>query len=152
MTNNKNAKLAVNKISQNGIDLIKCWEGLRLKAYKCPANVWTIGYGHTKTAKAGMTITNSQADKLLLEDLKGYEAAVNTFTIVLLTQNQFDALVSFTFNVGIGAFRKSTLLRLVNQGRFKEASNQFDRWVFGGGKQLPGLIARREAEKTMFLR
>ncbi len=138
-------------ISQAGIDLIKHWEGFRSNAYLCPGNVWTIGYGHTKNVYQGMCISKAQAEELLKEDLKHFENAVRKFVTVKLNQAQFDALVSFTFNVGVYAFKKSTLLRLVNQGSFKGAANQFDRWVYANRKKLPGLIKRRAEEKQLFL-
>jgi lysozyme len=138
-------------ISSTGIQLIKEWEGWRAKAYLCPASKWTIGYGHTRTAKRGMTITLADGERLLKEDLQTYENAVNRLVTVPLNQNQFDALVSFCYNVGRGAFSQSTLLRLLNQGNYSEAANQFSRWVNGGGKQLPGLVSRRETERTLFL-
>ena len=140
-----------NKISQQGIDLIKRWEGFRDKAYLCPGNVWTIGYGHTKNVYQGMCISKEQAEQLLKEDLKHFEASVSQLVTVKLSQAQFDALVSFTFNVGVGAFKKSTLLRLVNQGSFKSAANEFGRWVNANRKKLPGLVKRREDEKRLFL-
>ena len=139
------------KISQPGIDLIKHWEGFRDKAYLCPGNVWTIGYGHTKNVRSGMCISKEQAEQLLKEDLRHFEASVSQFVTVKLNQAQFDALVSFTFNVGVGAFKKSTLLRLVNQGDFLGAAEQFGRWVNANGKKLPGLVSRREEEKQLFL-
>ena len=137
--------------SQRGIDLIKRWEGFRDRAYLCPGNVWTIGYGHTKNVYQGMCISKEQAEQLLREDLKHFEASVIQLVTVKLNQAQFDALVSFTFNVGVYAFKKSTLLRLVNQENFLEAANQFDRWVNANGKKLPGLVKRREEEKQLFL-
>ncbi len=139
------------KISQPGIDLIKRWEGFRDKAYLCPGNVWTIGYGHTKNVRAGMCISKAQAEELLKEDLKYFENAVRQLSKVELTQGQFDALVSFTFNVGVYAFKKSTLLRLVNQGDFLGAAEQVDRWVYANKKKLPGLVKRRAEEKQLFL-
>lgn len=139
------------KTSQKGIDLIKQFEGCRLSAYKCPAGVWTIGYGHTYGVKAGQKISQKQADEFLKEDLKSFEAAVNKYVKVSLTQNQFDALVSFSFNVGSEALRTSTLLRLLNQGKYEEAAEQFDRWVFVSFKKLDGLVRRRKAEKELFL-
>ncbi len=138
-------------ISQAGIDLIKRWEGFRSNAYLCPGNVWTIGYGHTKNVYQGMCISKAQAEELLKEDLKHFEASVRQFVTVKLNQAQFDALVSFTFNVGVYAFKKSTLLRLVNQGDFLGAAKQFGRWVNANGKKLPGLVSRREEEKKLFL-
>jgi lysozyme len=144
------SKTLNDRISQEGLDLIKRWEGCRTNAYKCPANVWTIGYGHTKTAKPGMMISHSKADDLLLEDLKVFESAVRRLVTVPLNQNQFDALVSFVFNVGEGAFEGSTLLRLLNSGNYKAASAQFGKWVYAGKQVLPGLVARREAEYQLF--
>ena len=124
------------KTSQKGIDLIKQFEGCRLSAYKCPAGVWTIGYGHTYGVKAGQKISQKQAEEFLKDDLKSFEAAVNNYVKVPLTQNQFDALVSFSFNVGSEALRTSTLLRLLNQGKYEEAAEQFDRWVSRGFMQI----------------
>ena len=136
--------------SQKGINLIKRFEGLRTAAYKCPAGVWTIGYGHTQTAKPGMVITPLEAEELLKKDLFVYEQAVRQYVKVPLSQNQFDALVSFTFNVGMGAFKSSTLLRLLNQGDSYQAGFQFMRWTMANGKRLPGLVRRREAEQVLF--
>lgn len=143
-------------ISQTGINLIKEYEGCYLTAYKCPAGVWTIGYGTTepingKPISQGMTITQQQADDLLKTNLKTYEKAINDYTKVSLNQNQFDALVSFTYNVGCNAYRNSTLLKLLNKGDFDGAADQFLLWNKGGGKVLPGLVRRREAEKKLFL-
>lgn len=138
------------KTSQKGIDLIKKFEGVRLRAYLCPARVWTIGYGHTKTARPGRVITQKQADDLLVQDLAGFEAAVNRNT-PNINQNQFDSLVAFSFNVGIGAFEKSTLLKLVKAGDFESAADQFGKWVKAGGRVLPGLVTRRNEERALFL-
>ena len=140
------------KTSKNGINLIKTYEGCRLTAYKCPAGVWTIGYGHTAGVKQGDTITPLQANTLLTVDLQKFENAVNKAVKKPITQNEFDALVSFAFNVGIGNFEKSTLLRLVNLGQFELAAKQFEKWIYAGGKPLTGLKKRRLAEKTLFLK
>lgn len=144
------------KTSKNGIQLIKQFEGCRLKAYKCPANVWTIGIGHTGTVNgkpitADMTITELMAETLLAIDLQKFENAINTKVKKPLTQNEFDALVSFVFNNGIGAFANSTMLKLLNQGNFELAAKQFDRWIYAKGKVLNGLKKRRAAEKALFL-
>ena len=139
------------KTSQKGIDIIKQFEGCRLSAYKCPANVWTIGYGHTYGVKAGQKISQKQAEEFLKKDLKSFEAAVNNYVKVSLSQSQFDALVSFSFNVGSEALRTSTLLKLLNQGKYEEAAGQLDRWVFASGKKLDGLVRRRKAEKELFM-
>lgn len=138
------------KTSDAGLDLIKSHEGLRLDAYLCPAGVWTIGYGHTGTARPGMRITNEQADELLRLDVEKFEECVRNALQVEVTQGQFDALVSFAFNVGCGALRGSTLLRLLNQGDFDGAAAQFARWNRGGGQVLAGLARRREDERALF--
>ena len=139
------------KISQVGIDLIKSFEGCSLKAYRCPANVLTIGYGHTGGVKEEQVITQQEAERLLRVDLGSYEAAVNKYVKTVINQNQFDALVSFAYNCGCGALQKSTLLKYLNQGMYKEAADQFDLWNKGGGQVLKGLVRRRAAEKELFL-
>lgn len=139
-------------VSPEGVELIKKQEGCMLRAYQCPAGVWTIGYGHTKTAWQGKTITYDQANELLQNDLQTFTNAINRLVKVNLTQNQFDALVSFAYNVGINAFEYSTLLRLINKGDFREAAEQFDRWCKVGRKQIEGLVTRRKTEKALFLR
>ena len=139
-------------ISQDGINFIKRWEGLRLNAYRCPAMVWTIGYGHTKTARRGMRITEPEAERLLRQDVKVYEYSVQKLVKVTLNQNQYDALVSFCFNVGRGAFAQSTLLRVLNQSNYQRTAKEFHKWVHAGNKVLPGLVSRRKAESYMFLK
>lgn len=139
------------RTSQKGIDLIKKFEGCRLEAYRCPAGVWTIGYGHTKGVKDGMKISWEQAEEFLREDLKIYEQAVERCVKVPLSQNQFDALVSFCYNCGGEALRTSTLLRLLNESKYSESAEQFLRWNKAGGKVLAGLTRRREEEREMFL-
>lgn len=138
------------QISNAGLDLIKQFEGLYLKAYRCPAGVPTIGYGHTAGVAMGQTITQQQADDYLRRDVRQFERAVARLATVPLTQGQFDALVSFAFNLGEGALARSTLLRLLNEGKYTEAALQFGRWVKGGGKELPGLVRRRAAERALF--
>lgn len=139
------------RTSQKGIDLIKKFEGCRLEAYKCPAGIWTIGYGHTKGVKDGQIITQEQAEEFLREDLRIFEQTVESCVKVPLSQNQFDALVSFCYNCGSGALKTSTLLRLLNEGNYSEAGEQFLRWNKAGGKVLVGLTRRREEEREMFL-
>jgi lysozyme len=138
------------KISETGLHLIKSFEGLKLTAYLCPANVWTIGYGTTKGVKAGQAITAAKADELLAADVRQFEDAVNDAVTVNLTQGQFDALVAFAYNVGAQALRKSTLLKLLNAGDAAGAAKQFSRWNKAGGKVLTGLVRRREAERKLF--
>lgn len=137
--------------SNTGIELIKRFEGCRLNAYQDSVGVWTVGYGHTKNVKKGMLITQDQADKFLKEDLKVYENYVKTYVSYNINQNQFDALVSFTYNVGGGNLQKSTLLVYLNQGKITLAANEFDKWTYAGGKKLTGLVNRRKAEKELFL-
>lgn len=139
------------KTSQAGIDLIKRWEGCRIKAYRCPAGIWTVGYGHTGTVKPGTSISYDKAEELLKQDLQRFEKAVKTLVTVPINQNQFDALVSFTYNVGVKAFGDSTLLSLLNQKKYLPASDQFLRWTKAGSKTLPGLVLRRSEERDLFL-
>jgi len=138
------------KLSEKGLDLIKKYEGLRLKAYKCPAGLWTIGYGSTFGVREGMEITEKQAEDMLWRDVHVAEVCVNGAVTVPLSQGEFDALVSFCHNLGCGKFRGSTLLRVLNDGRYDEAANQLLRWTRGGGRELAGLVARRQAEKERF--
>lgn len=138
------------QISKAGLDLIKQFEGLYLKAYRCPAGVPTIGYGHTAGVAMGQTITQQQADDYLRRDVRQFERAVERLVKVPLTQGQFDALVSFAFNLGEGALAQSTLLRLLNAGDYAGAAAQFDRWNKAGGRVLPGLVRRRAAERALF--
>ena len=137
-------------ISDEGLDLIKQFEGCELTSYVCPSGVYTIGYGHTGDVLPGQTITQAEADKLLKDDVKRFEVGVNNYTNVPLNQSQYDALVSFTFNVGLGAYRDSTLLRLLNGADYEGAAGQFGRWVNGSNGPLPGLVRRRDAEEKLF--
>lgn len=140
-------------ISKNGIDFIKKEEGLILNAYLCPANVWTIGYGHTNGVKKGDKITEEQAEDFLVNDLLYSERVVNKMVKVKLNQNQYDALVSFVFNVGSGSFINSTLLKKLNAGANNdEICVELRRWVFSKGKKLPVLIARRQRECELYQR
>lgn len=138
------------KISEKGLELIKHFEGLRLQAYRCSAHVWTIGYGHTAGVQPGDAITVAQADAFLREDVAASERSVSQYVTVSLTQCQFDALVSFTFNLGAGSLCTSTLLKKLNAGDEAGAADEFLRWVNAGGQKLPGLVRRREAEKRLF--
>ena len=138
------------KTSPKGIALIKEFEGLRLKAYLCPGGVWTIGYGHTAGVKPGMTITEEQAEQFLKEDMIVFEKAVNNQNLAL-NQNQFDALVSFIYNVGTGNFSSSTLLRKVRANpQDNSIMDEFLRWVYSKGRVLPGLQRRRLAEMKLY--
>ena len=140
------------KISKQGLDLIKRFEGLELDAYMpTPNDVPTIGYGHTKTAKLGMTITARGAEVLLKHDLAWVEAAVNKHVTVVLTQPQYDALCSFVYNLGATNFRRSTLLKRLNEGNFAAAANELPRWNKQGKRVLRGLTHRRAAERELFI-
>ena len=140
------------KTSRTGIELIKAHEGLRLNAYLCPAGVVTIGYGHTHGVKMGDRITAEQAERLLIGDLIVAETEVNRYGFDL-TKNQFDALVSFVYNVGARNFRSSTLLkRLKDNPSDPDIAKQFGRWVYGGGKVLQGLIRRRKDEAKLYFK
>lgn len=133
-----------------GISLIKEFEGFKNKAYRCPAGVWTIGYGTTRNVRSGMTITLTEGERMLQDDLVKFERAVNRLVTVPLTQNQFDALVSFVYNVGEGAFGRSTLLSLLNRGQYSQVETQLMRWNRAGGQVLAGLTRRRAAEARLF--
>lgn len=136
--------------SPKGIALIKEFEGLRLKAYKCPGGVWTIGYGHTAGVKPGMVITKAQAEEYLKADLIAFERYLNGLGLAL-NQNQFDALVSFIYNVGTGNFSSSTLLRKVRANpQDNSIVDEFLRWVYSKGRVLPGLQRRRLAEMKLY--
>ncbi|AGF74814.1 phage related lysozyme [Bartonella australis AUST/NH1] len=134
------------KINKDGIEALKRWEGLRLESYQDIGGVWTIGYGHTENVKAGETITAKQADVLLKKDLIGFERAVHEAVKVDLNDNQFAALVSFAFNIGVAAFKESTLVKKLNQGDYDCVPGQLNRWVYCSGKRSQGLINRRAAE------
>ena len=140
------------KTSQNGINFIKRHEGLRLNAYLDAVGIWTIGYGSTGGVREGDMINEAQAETLLRVDLQTAEKEVNRHRLPL-SQNQFDALVSFTFNVGAGAFRNSTLLKRIKENvNHPDIPNQFNRWIYGGGKVLNGLVKRRKQEAEIYTR
>ncbi len=138
------------KLGQKGLDLIKSFEGLRLKAYQDSVGVWTIGYGHTGGVKPGQTITKAQAEAFLKSDTGWAQDAVRKSVKVPLTQGQFDALTSFTFNLGAGALKSSTLLKKLNAKDYAGAQKEFGKWVHAGGQVLQGLVRRRAAEAAMF--
>ncbi|OON39844.1 muraminidase [Izhakiella australiensis] len=143
-------------ISSNGIILIKTFEGCSLQAYQDTAGVWTIGYGWTglvngEPVKEGMSITRQQADELLVEGIQKYESGVRGEVTVNLTQWQYDALISFTYNVGIASFTDSTLLKKLNAGQYQSAADEFLRWHNAGGEVVFGLILRRAYERDRFL-
>ena len=142
--------------SEKGIALIKEFEGCKLTAYQDSVGVWTIGYGWTQPVdgrpiRAGMTIKQETAERLLKTGLVSYESDVSRLVKVGLTQGQFDALVSFTYNLGARSLSTSTLLRKLNAGDYAGAADEFLRWNKAGGKVLNGLTRRREAERALFL-
>ena len=144
------------KASINCINLIKKFEGFSAKPYLCPAKVVTIGYGSTRDTDgkaitmAHPAITEQQAISLMQSTLVTYEDAVSRYVTAYINQNQFDALVDFAYNAGAQNLRTSTLLKLLNAKDYEGASNEFSKWVYGGGKKLNGLIKRREAERILF--
>lgn len=139
------------KTSPTGIALIERFEGLRLEAYQDRAGLWTCGYGHTSGVKSGDTCTSAQADEWLESDVADAERAVNVLVKVPLNQNQFDALVSFTYNLGWSALEGSTLLRILNAGATSLAAREFLKWDHVAGVVSEGLLRRRTAEQELFL-
>ena len=137
------------------IDLIKRYEGFRPQSYQDSVGVWTIGYGTTRIngqpVKAGMTITEDQALRLVKQEVNNLWSQIEQITKVSLNQNQMNALVDFAYNLGFNALKTSTLMKYINESQFDKAADEFGRWVFAGGKVLPGLVKRREAEKQLFL-
>ena len=144
------------KVNKQGIQLVKSFEGCFLNAYLCPAKVWTIGYGNTKyqngtAVKQGDKITQEQAEALLSDILAEFSKDVSKLIKVELNDNQFSALVSFAFNLGVGALSKSTLLKKVNANpNDKTIESEFMKWVSAGGKKLNGLVRRRTAESKLY--
>lgn len=137
------------KTSNRGIELIQKHEGYRAEAYLCPAGVWTIGYGSTKGVKKGDKITREEAENRLIKDIRDAENEVNK--IDGLNQHQFDALVSFVFNLGAGNFQKSTLRKkIIADNQDPSIKYEFEKWVNAGGKKLPGLVARRKDEASLY--
>lgn len=138
------------KASPACLALIRSCEGLRLDAYQCPAGRWTIGYGHTGDVQPGDKITHHQAEILLEHDVKPFELHINALCLTL-SQGEFDALVSFAYNLGLGTLRRSTLVKKLADGDRHGAADEFLRWTFSRGERLPGLETRRMAERRMFL-
>jgi lysozyme len=134
---------------QPAIDLIKKFEGCSLTAYKCSAGVWTIGYGHTHGVKEGDVITQEEAEKHLLADIE--DVSYDLYDFKGLTHNQECAIVSLIYNIGRGNFLRSTLCKRLDAGDMKAAAEEFTKWCYAGGKKLPGLSRRRNAEKKLFL-
>lgn len=146
------------QVSVDGLDLVKSCEGLKLDAYRCPAGVWTIGYGHTKGVQPNDRITEPEADKLLLQDLDGAGEQIEQLVRVPLTENQFSSLASFVFNVGASSLASSTLLKRLNSGDYDAVPVELGKWVkatnpkTGEKVTLPGLVKRRSAEGQLWLK
>jgi lysozyme len=146
------------QISNDGLKMVQEFEGLRVHAYRCPAGVWTIGYGHTKGVKPGEEITEQEADKLLQQDLAESGEQVEKLVRVPLTDNQFSALASFVFNAGAGSLASSTLLKRLNAGDYDAVPSELAKWVKATNPQtgkkvsLPGLVRRRAAEGQLWLK
>ena len=138
------------KISQEGIALIKKFEGCELEAYQDSVGVWTIGYGHTKEVKEGDKINKDEAEHLLQEEMLEYEGYIENLVKVSLSQCEFDSLCSWVYNLGPTNLQESTLLRVLNEGKYDEVPAQIKRWNKAGGKVLDGLVRRREAEALLF--
>ena len=132
-------------------DFVKRWEGRELKAYRCSAGKWTIGYGHTEDVEEGDKITASEAELLLIEDLRERANALAPFVNAPVTEDQYIALMSLAYNVGVGAVKKSSLLRYLNLGRVDDAADEFLRFIYANGEVSEGLKNRREAEQKLFI-
>ena len=139
------------KTSEEGLALIKKFEGLELSAYQCSAGVWTIGYGHTKDVNKDDVWSESHAEYMLEIELEEYEGYINKHVEVALSQHQFDALVSWVYNLGPANLKSSTMLKVLNSGDYEGVPAQIKRWNKAGGKVLQGLIRRREAEALLFM-
>lgn len=137
-------------ISPDAVALIKHFEGCKLKAYKCPAGVWTIGYGRTQGVKQGDVCTQDQADEWLVDHLTPINRQIDLYVHKPLKQHQRDALACFIYNVGANAFAGSTMCRKLNLGDYEGAAKEFGRWTKANGRELPGLITRRAAERSLF--
>jgi len=138
------------RVNALAIKTIKRWERFRPLAYLCPANVWTIGYGHTKTAREGMSVTRAEAEALLRQDLDEIVTALAAAIRVPLSDEQSAALLSWAYNVGVGAAKSSTLLKKLNAGDYAAVPGELMRWVHAGGKLLDGLVNRRAAEAALW--
>jgi len=138
------------KISEKGLELLKHYEGCELTAYRCSADVLTIGYGHTKGVTEDMVITQEEADQMLQDEMPEYEGYINDKVTVELNQDQFDAMVCWVYNLGSGNLSSSTLLKVLNDGDYDGVPEQMKRWNKAGGKVLNGLIKRRDSEAKLF--
>ena len=138
------------QLSKTGIELLKHFEGCELKAYQDSVGVWTIGYGHTKGIYEGLEITQSEAEKMLIDELPEYEGYITDKIVPRLQQHEYDALVCWVYNLGPTNLSSSTMLKKLNAGEFKEVPFQMKRWDKAGGQPLLGLTRRRNAEALLF--
>jgi lysozyme len=143
------------QVNENGLTLIRKFEGFRARAYRDAVGVWTIGYGHTSRAgppqvKAGLVVTRARAAQILAKDVAMFAEGVAGLVTAVLNDNQFSALVSFAYNVGLGNFRKSSVLSAVNREDFEAVPRRLALWSRAGGRVLPGLVRRRAAEAALF--
>lgn len=141
------------RISDMGIDLLKHFEGFAARPYRCPAGKLTAGYGHVlQPGEEGLCpLTEEEAGNLLRWDVQCIENYIQNMVLAGLQQSQWDAVACLAYNIGVGALKKSTLLIKINKGDFLGAAGEFERWIFAGGRVLPGLVRRRKAEKQLFI-
>ncbi len=138
------------KISENGLELIKKFEGCETTAYQDSVGVWTIGFGHTKGVEEGQTCSIEDAESMLADEMDEYEGYINNMVKVDLQQHEFDALVAWVYNLGPTNLGESTMLKVLNGGQFDRVPDEMNRWTRAGGKILEGLVRRRQAESLMF--
>ena len=138
------------KISEDGLELIKKFEGCETTAYQDSVGVWTIGFGHTKGVEEGQTCSIEDAESMLAEEMDEYEGYINNMVKVELQQHEFDALVAWVYNLGPTNLGESTMLKVLNGGQFDRVPDEMNRWTRAGGKILEGLVRRRQAESLMF--
>ena len=138
------------KISEDGLELIKKFEGCETSAYQDSVGVWTIGFGHTKGVEEGQTCSIEDAESMLADEMDEYEGYINNMVKVDLQQHEFDALVAWVYNLGPTNLGESTMLKVLNGGQFDRVPEEMNRWTRGGGKILEGLVRRRQAESLMF--
>tara|TARA_R100001443_G_C3310641_1_gene167653 strand:- start:363 stop:806 length:444 start_codon:yes stop_codon:yes gene_type:complete len=138
------------KISENGLELIKKFEGCETTAYQDSVGVWTIGFGHTKGVEEGQTCSIEDAESMLADEMDEYEGYINNMVKVDLQQHEFDALVAWVYNLGPTNLGESTMLKVLNGGQFDRVPDEMNRWTRAGGEILEGLVRRRQAESLMF--
>lgn len=141
------------KVPESAVELIRKYEGFRAKPYYCSAEELTIGYGHVilPGERFKIPMTKDYAEDLLTMDIEQRAKVIDELLKVHVSDSQFGALVSFAFNIGLGAFKQSTMLKMLNDGKYTEAAGQFKRWIYADKKELAGLVKRRTAEKNLFL-